>query len=141
MKSSGDKMFEIKLDHIGVAVNGDSKSLYEILGLKYEGDEVVSSEGVRVEFLNTSNDAKIELLHPLNDQSPVHKFIEKRGAGIHHICFRVKNLDSLVEHLKKKGIQLITEFPKMGAHNCRIIFIHPKSTGGVLIELSEVQED
>lgn len=130
---------EIKLDHIGVAVDQSTKEIYQLLGLNYEGAETVNSEGVKVEFLNTGNEARIELLHPLNDQSPVQKFLDKKGPGIHHICFRVKNLDSLVERLKTKGVQLISEAPKPGAHNCRIIFIHPKSTGGVLIELSEAQ--
>ena len=101
--------------------------------------EEVPSELVRTGFLELSNQASLELLEPTTEDSVIKKFLEKRGPGIHHICLRVKNIDDIVANLKKQGIRLINESPKLGAHNCRVIFIHPASTGGVLIELSEPQ--
>lgn len=92
---------------------------------------------MRVGFLKLANHANIELLEPTASDSPVRKFIEKRGAGIHHICLRVKGIDQLVVRLRTQGVRMINEQPKLGAHGCRVAFIHPASTGGVLIELSE----
>ena len=83
------------------------------------------------------NGANLELIEGLGEESPISKFMKSRGPGIHHICLRVQNLDGLVAQLKGKGVRLINEEPKLGAHNCRIVFVHPKSTGGVLVELSE----
>ena len=79
----------------------------------------------------------IELLEPLSSESVIAKFMDKRGPGIHHICFRVEGLDNLVLKLKDLGVRLINEEPRAGAHGCRVVFVHPKSTGGVLVELSE----
>ena len=130
--------FEIELDHIGVATPDLTQApFFKTLGLKDLGTEEVTSEGVKVGFFATGNRAMIELLEPMNEESPIAKFLRKREPGIHHICFRVKGIEDLVAHLKKSGIQLINEVPRPGAHNCRVVFIHPKSTGGVLVELSE----
>lgn len=130
--------FKIKLDHIGVAVPElHQDNFFRLLGLQDQGREKVESEGVEVEFLNTDNDARIELLKPLDPEGVIAKFIGKKGPGIHHICFRVDQLDKMVALLKNKGVTLINEQPRPGAHNCRVVFIHPKSTGGVLVELSE----
>ena len=130
--------FKIQLDHIGIATPEISDSnFFKLLGLEDQGREEVASEGVKVGFFNTDNQAKIELLEPLGDEGPISKFLAKRGPGIHHICFRVEALDKLVEKLKSLGVNLINETPRPGAHNCRVVFIHPKSTGGVLVELSE----
>ena len=112
-------------------------SFFKLLGLTDLGQETVASEKVKVAFFNTENDARIELLEPLGETGAVQKFMAKRGPGIHHICFRVDGIDKLVELLKSHGVQFINEEPKAGAHNCRVVFIHPKSTGGVLVELSE----
>ena len=95
------------------------------------------SEKVRVGFFETLNKTTIELLEPTAEDSPIAKFLSKRGPGIHHICFRVEGLDAMVQHLKDQGVRLINEEPRVGAHNCRVVFVHPKSTGGVLVELSE----
>ena len=81
---------------------------------------------------------KIELIHPLNQQGPVQKFLEKRGGGLHHICFETDDIVSDMEHLKEKGYRFLSEAPVPGAHNTKVVFIHPKSTGGVLIELAEL---
>lgn len=130
--------FKIELDHIGIATPQiKDNNFFKILGLPDLGREEVSSEGVKVGFFQTENNATIELLEALHDESPIAKFIDKRGAGIHHICFRVQNIEAVVEHLKSQNIQLINETPRMGAHNCKVVFVHPKSTGGVLVELSE----
>ena len=130
--------FNIRLDHIGVATPELSDdNFFKLLGLDNQGTERVDSEGVEVEFLNTLNDARIELLKPTTEDGPIAKYLAKRGPGIHHICFRVDGIDKLVEKLKSLGVKLINEEPRPGAHNCRVVFIHPKSTGGVLVELSE----
>jgi len=140
--------FNIRLDHIGIATPKiEDTNFFKLLGLEDSGQETVASEGVTVGFLNTVNNAKVELLEPLlpkdedADIGPIAKFLSKRGPGIHHICFRVDGIDKLVEHLKSHGVHFINEEPRVGAHNCRVVFIHPKSTGGVLVELSEKVSD
>jgi methylmalonyl-CoA/ethylmalonyl-CoA epimerase len=90
-----------------------------------------------VAFLDLQNSSRVELLEPTESASTVAKFIDKRGPGIHHICLRVKLIDEVLKNLKNAGIKLINETPVRGAHNCRVAFVHPSSTGGVLIELSE----
>jgi methylmalonyl-CoA/ethylmalonyl-CoA epimerase len=130
--------FKFELDHIGIATESiENSPFFKILGLIEGGVETVPTEKVKVGFFKTDNNASIELLEPTDSQSPISQFLSKRGPGIHHICFRVQEIDKIVEHLKSKNIQLINEVPKVGAHNCRVVFIHPKSTGGVLVELSE----
>lgn len=131
--------FRFEIDHIGIAVNSldEGGAFYRALQMKESDREEVASEKVKVSFYPLENDANIELLEPTSDESPIRKFLDKRGPGIHHICLRVNKLDELVAHLKKNNVQLINEVPKIGAHNCRVVFVHPKSTGGVLIELSE----
>jgi methylmalonyl-CoA epimerase len=131
--------FQFELDHIGIAVESldGGGNFYEALGLAEGSREVVASEKVRTSFFGLGNNVNIELLEGMDEASPIRKFLDKRGPGIHHICLRVKHLDELVAQLKSKNVQLINQEPKDGAHNCRVIFIHPKATGGVLIELSE----
>ncbi len=133
--------FEFELDHVAIAVNtlADGFKFYETLGFTDMETEDVPSEKVKTGFLNLGNRATLELLEPTSDDSPVKKFLDKRGPGIHHICLRVKGIDAIVETLKAKGVRMINETPKIGAHQCRVAFIHPASTGGVLIELSEKQ--
>ncbi len=133
--------FEFELDHVAIAVNtlGEGYKFYEQLGFDGMSTEEVPSEKVKTGFLKLGNAANLELLEPTSDDSPVRKFLDKRGPGIHHLCLRVKGIDAIVESLKAKGIRMINEKPKMGAHGARVAFIHPASTGGVLIELSEKQ--
>ncbi|MCB0392674.1 MAG: methylmalonyl-CoA epimerase [Bdellovibrionales bacterium] len=133
----------MELDHIGIAVNSleEAKVFYEALGWKSMPSEVVESEKVKVGFLNLENNCALELLESTSNDGPIAKFIEKRGTGIHHICLRVKNIQETLKQLKEKNIQLLNSEPKLGAHNCLVAFIHPKSTGGVLIELSQPQGD
>lgn len=134
--------FTFELDHIGIAVESLDKGgeFYKALGLKEDHREEVKSEKVKVSFFPLGNDSNIELLEGSDPESPISKFIAKRGPGINHICFRVNNIDAIVAHLKSQNVQLINDVPRVGAHNCRVVFIHPKSTGGVLIELSEPGE-
>ena len=128
-----------ELDHIGVAVESLSqgKAFYEALGMGPMTIETVESEKVRVGFFETGNDARIELLEPTSDDSAVAKFLGKRGPGIHHICLRVSDIRTVMKALKAQGVQMINDEPKLGAHNCLVAFVHPKSTGGILLELSQ----
>jgi len=127
-----------KISHIGVAVKDleKAKGVFEALGLKVEGEEVVEEQKVKVAFIPVG-ETRIELLEPTASDSPVAKFIEKRGEGVHHIALGVEDLESMLEAMKAKGIKLIDERPRRGAHNALIAFLHPKSTGGLLIELCQ----
>ena len=125
------------LDHIGIAVRSlDSVKIYEALGLTIDHVETVETQGVRTAFLSVG-DSNLELLEPTGPQSSVAKFIEKRGEGIHHLCFRVDDIEEHRARLKAQGFRLINEAPVPGAHGCRVAFLHPAAGNGVLIELSE----
>jgi methylmalonyl-CoA/ethylmalonyl-CoA epimerase len=125
------------LDHIGIAVRSlDAAKIYEELGMEIEHVETVETQRVKTAFLS-AGDSNIELLEPTGPDSPVAKFIEKRGEGIHHICFRVDDIDAHLQKLKEKGYRLINESAVPGAHGCRVAFLHPGAGNGVLIELSE----
>jgi len=127
------------LDHIGIAVKSlDAAKIYEALGLTIEHIETVETQDVRTAFL-AAGDAMIELLEPSGPQSTIAKFIEKRGEGIHHICFRVDDIEAQLARLQQQGYRLINESPVQGAHGCRVAFLHPAAGNGVLIELSEKQ--
>ena len=132
----------MKIDHIGIAVKSLSAAVkvYEqAVGLKLAGYDEVDDQGVRVAMLDIG-ESRIELLEPTRPDSPVEKFMNKRGEGIHHIAVRVDNIEQALERLKAAGIRLIDEKPKRGAHNTRVAFIHPASTHGVLMELVEHDE-
>jgi methylmalonyl-CoA/ethylmalonyl-CoA epimerase len=125
------------LDHIGIAVRSlASAKIYEDLGLTIEHVETVDTQRVKTAFLSVG-DSNLELLEPTSPDSPIAKFIEKRGEGIHHICLRVDDLEAHLERLKAAGYRLINEAPVPGAHGCRVAFLHPSAGNGVLIELSE----
>ena len=128
-----------KLDHIGIAVKSieeDLKYYRDVLGMEYLGEEEVTEQKVRVAFLKLG-ESRIELLEPTSSDSPVAKFLEKRGEGIHHIAILVDNIEAALGGHRKAGARLIDETPRIGAHNMLIAFIHPKSTGGVLLELCQ----
>ena len=128
------------LDHIGIAVRSiDDAEIYSALGLAVDEIERIEKQGVKAAFLSVG-DANLELLEPLSPDSPVAKFIEKRGEGIHHICLRVDDIEAHIKRLKSKGFRLINESPVPGAHGCRVAFLHPAAGNGVLIELSEKVE-
>ncbi len=128
----------VKVDHIGIAVSNleESKKIYEALGLKATGEEVVEEQKVKVVFFPIG-DSEVELLESTSPDGPIAKFIEKNGQGIQHMAFRVQNIEEALANLKGQGVRLIDEKPRYGAGGARIAFLHPKSTNGVLIELCE----
>ncbi|QXM07251.1 methylmalonyl-CoA epimerase [Crassaminicella indica] len=129
----------LKVDHIGVAVKNLEESLkfyQEILGLELQGTEIVEEQKVKVAFLPVG-DSEIELLESTDPDGPIAKFIEKKGAGLQHIALRVPNIEEAIKELKEKGVRMIDEKPRYGAGGAKIAFCHPKSTNGVLLELSE----
>ena len=127
-----------RLDHIGIAVKSidAAKKIYEDLGLTIAHVESVETQKVRTAFLSVG-DANLELLEPSGSDSTIAKYIEKRGEGIHHLCFRVDDIEAHLARLKERGYRLINEAPVPGAHGCRVAFLHPAAGNGVLIELSE----
>ena len=127
-----------KLDHIGIAVTSLAEALpfYEALGLAVTGTDEVPGQGVKVAFLPVG-DGQLELLEPTGPDSPIAKHIERRGPGLHHVCLRVDDIEVAMATLKAHGFRLLSDEPQPGAHGCRICFVHPKSSGGVLLELSE----
>jgi len=113
-------------------------SLYrDLLGLKFEGVKIAEEDKVRTAFFSTGGETRIELMEPTEDESPVAKFIEKRGEGIHHISLKVDNIDAVLQDLKRKGLKLVDEKSRIGAEGVKVAFIHPKSTRRVLFELCE----
>jgi len=132
-----------RIDHIAVAVESLEESLkfyQDALGLSCIGIEVVEEQGVRVAKLDAGN-THIELLEPLSKDTPVGKFLASRGQGLHHICFEVDDIKQELCQLKAKQTRLIDETPKIGAGGAHIAFVHPKATGGVLMELSEWEKE
>lgn len=131
-----------KISHIGIAVASIDESLpfyTEVLGLEFEGTEVVAEQKVKVAFL-VIGESRIELLEPTAPDSPVARFLEKNGPGIHHLAYQVDGLQNRLDTLKGQGVRLIDEAPRTGAHHTRIAFLHPKASGGVLTELCESGE-
>lgn len=132
-------MFTKRIDHIGIVVrNAEEKlKLYrDFLGLEITEVEELPDRGLRVYFIRVG-DTRIELLEPMHENSEVSGFLEKRGEGIHHIAFNVEGIDEAVELAKANELQPLSEEPKMGAGGTRVLFLHPKTTGGVLVELVE----
>ena len=127
-----------QIDHIGIAVESleDAIELYKSLGLQFENIETVEDQKVRVAFFKIG-EVSIELLEATSPESPIAKFIESKGPGIHHIAYRTDGVEADLARVQAKGIALIDEVPKIGAHGSRIAFLHPKSTGKVLTELCE----
>lgn len=131
-------MTAYKIDHLGVAVPSIDEALavYRALGIVEEKREVISSQKVVAAFLPVG-ESRVELLEPTAADSPIAKFLAKRGAGIHHVCFAVEDLDAALEDLAGKGFRLIHREGIAGADDKRVAFLHPEAGGGVLIELSE----
>ncbi len=128
-----------KIDHIGIAVRSLESALKTYstgLGLEADHIEEVPDQKTRVAMIRLG-EARLELLEALEEDSPIGKFIARRGEGLHHICFQVENLSKTLRRLKRAGVRLIDEVPRRGANNCLIAFIHPTSASGVLVELSE----
>ncbi|EKB51305.1 methylmalonyl-CoA epimerase [Cecembia lonarensis] len=128
-----------KIEHLGIAVKDLKKSnqLFEkLLGEKLYKEELVEGEGVKTSFFMVG-DTKIELLEATREDSPIAKYLDKKSEGIHHIAFDVENIEKEVERLKKEGFEILNEIPKKGADNKLVVFLHPRSTNGVLIELCQ----
>ena len=134
---------KIYLDHIGIACENldDSSSFWSLLGLIQGDDELVEDQGVTTRFFSTSDSdpstPKIELLEPTSEDTPIGKFLSKRGPGVQQVCFRVEDIQSVISLMIDNGIQMIDTEPRKGAHGALIAFVHPKSTGGVLVELAQ----
>ena len=134
----------IEFDHIGIATNSldEGSKFWKLLGLQSQGDdEFIEDQGVTTRFFPLSKSItsapNIELLEPSGPDTPIGKFLEKRGAGIQQLCLSVDDLEELISHLVRNGITMIDEVPRKGSHNSIIAFVHPKSTGGVLVELKQ----
>jgi len=128
-----------KISHIGIAVQSieESMSFYQdVLGMEFEGTEVVEEQKVKVAFF-VIGESRIELLEPTSSDSPVAKFLEKNGPGVHHLAYEVADLQERLAQLKAEGVRLIDETPRTGAHSTKIAFMHPKASGGVLTELCQ----
>lgn len=128
-----------KINHIGIAVKNIENAIpfyRDVMGMNFEGTEEVSEQKVRVAFLQVG-ESRIELLEPTSPDSPVAKFLEKNGEGIHHLAYEVDDLDAALADLQAKEIRLIDQTPRKGAHGASIAFLHPKASGGVLTELCQ----
>jgi methylmalonyl-CoA epimerase len=130
-----------QIDHIGIAVKSlaAAKAIYEKLGLSISPEETVEQEQVKLVMVPVG-ESRLELLEATSEDSTIAKFIAKRGEGLHHVCLRVPNLPAAVERLKQDGVRLVSEEIKTGAGGHSYVFVHPSSTGGVLLELVESQE-
>ena len=131
-------MSGVKIDHVGVAVTdlGAARRFFEDLGLVCSGEEEVADQRVRV-ALFPAGEGRVELLQSTDPDGPVGRFVAKRGPGLHHLSLRVCDLDAALAALSAKGYDLIDRTPRLGAGGHRIAFVHPRSTGGVLLELTE----
>ncbi len=133
----------MKIDHIGIATRGIEESLSfwrDALGLEVKHTETVEEQGVRVAML-PAGEPRIELLEPTGEDSPVAKFLARRGPGIHHVAVRVPDIRAALARLKEQGAKLIDSEPRIGAGGCLVAFVHPATAGGVLLELVEHQAD
>ena len=132
----------MKISHLGVATKDIDEALkfwQDALGLEQTHTETVEDQKVRVAMLPIGA-TRIELLEPTSADSPISKFLEKRGGGIHHIAVEVENITESLRQLKQNGARLIDETPRVGAENCLVAFVHPQSAGGVLLELIQQTE-
>ncbi|MBL8182775.1 MAG: methylmalonyl-CoA epimerase [Blastocatellia bacterium] len=133
----------MKINHLGIATKGIDEALEfweDALGLENVHTEVVEDQKVRVAMLPIG-ESRVELLEPTSDDSPISKFLEKRGGGIHHIAVDVDDIEASLARLKAKGMRLIDETPRIGAEGCLVAFVHPASTNGVLLELVQTLEN
>ncbi|MCF6179323.1 MAG: methylmalonyl-CoA epimerase [Geopsychrobacter sp.] len=129
----------MKVEHIGIAVKNIEAAIpfyRDIMGMNFEGIEEVAEQKVRVAFLQVG-ESRIELLEPTSPDSPVAKFLEKNGEGIHHVAYEVEDIEAALTDLQTKGVRLIDKTPRKGAHGASIAFVHPKASGGVLTELCQ----
>ena len=127
------------IEHLGIAVKDlekDSPFWKHIFKIEHRSTELVEDQGVITDIYDTGQ-GKVELLEATGQDSPISKFLEKRGPGIHHVCFEVDNILEAIQELKESGIQVLSDEPTIGAEGFKVVFIHPQSTGGILVELAE----
>ena len=127
------------IEHIGLAVNSldtDAPFWKHVLKISHKGTDVVEDQGVTTDIYDTGR-GKVELLEALDENTAVGKFLKNRGPGVHHVCFEVDDISSAIKELKESNIQVLSDNPTTGAEGYKVVFIHPKSTGGVLVELAE----
>jgi methylmalonyl-CoA/ethylmalonyl-CoA epimerase len=127
------------LDHIAIAVPDLERAIRRFaddLGLTFEGTEDVVAAQTRTAFFPVPG-TRIELVHPLDGQGPIARYLDQRGGGLHHLCFRTDDIEADMQRLRERGYKLLSETPQPGAHGTRVVFVHPKSADGVLIELAE----
>ena len=127
------------IEHIGIAVNDlDTSAPFwsHILNISHKGKEIVQDQGVLTDIYDTMQ-GKVELLQSLGDDTPIGKFLSKRGPGVHHVCFEVDDINQAINELNELNIHILSDRPTMGAEGYKVVFIHPESTGGVLVELAE----
>ena len=132
----------MKINHLGIATKGIEEALkfwQDSLGLEQTHTEIVEDQKVRVAMLPIG-ESRIELLEPTSEDSPISKFLEKRGGGIHHIAVEVEDIEAALRQMKEQGARLIDEKPRVGADKCLIAFVHPAASGGVLLELVQPLE-
>ncbi len=132
-----------KINHIAIAVNNieeAAKFYQEVMGLSLSGVEVVTAQKTKVGFFKIG-ESNIELVQPAEPDSPLVKFLETKGPGIHHICFEVDDVEAEVKAFLEKGATMVDQKPRPGAHNTKVAFVHPKSSSGVLIELCELPKE
>ena len=135
-----EKLNNLVLDHVAIAVTDLEASVqfYQKLGLRFQDQrEIVESQKVQTAFASMDTHANLELLAPTSEESTIAKFIREKGQGIHHLCFKVEDVVAKQKELEQAGYRFTSQAPFKGAHNCLVNFIHPKSSGGVLIELSQ----
>jgi len=128
-----------KIDHIGIAVKSldEALKLYkDLLGIAPSHEEIMPERGLRVVFIEIGG-SRIELLQPVSDNSEVSAFLEKKGEGMHHIAYKVDDVKAMITKAKELGLRTLSDEPKNGAHNTSVVFMHPKSANGVLVELVE----
>lgn len=137
------RMFD-QIDHIGIAVEDLEKSLDQwrkMFNLRLHGIEEIKERGVKLAHLEVSEGPQIELISPLDKNSPVHKFLQKRGEGLHHVCFEVEDIHKALSTFQNKGVESIQDKPQKGAQGSLISFIHPRYFNGVLIELKQKKKE
>ena len=128
----------VGMDHVGIAVKNLDESIHvycDLLGFKLLGVHVLTERKIKIALISTGGETQIELVQPLDAESTVAKFLETRGEGIHHFAVRVEDIEAALTDMKKNGVALIDEKPRVGAEGKRVAFVHPKSTRGVLLEL------
>ena len=127
------------IEHIGIAVKDlDTSAPFwsHVLNIEHKGTETVKDQGVLTDIYDTKQ-GKVELLQSLGDDTPIGKFLSKNGPGVHHVCFEVDDINQAINELNELNINILSDHPTIGAEGYKVVFIHPKSTGGVLVELAE----